>query len=81
MDETVPDVLKGHGGSQFSAFKSALIDVAVAKLAPIGSEMRRLVSDPAHIDAVLAEGSARARTLARPTMDAVKDIVGFVRAG
>jgi tryptophanyl-tRNA synthetase len=29
---------------------------------------------------VLADGSARARALASETMDAVKDIVGFVRS-
>jgi tryptophanyl-tRNA synthetase len=56
------------------------VDVAVTKLAPIADEMRRLMADPAHIDAVLADGSARARVIAAETMDAVKDIVGFVRA-
>ena len=74
-------MLREHGGAQFSAFKSALVDVAVAKLAPLAGEMRRLIGDPGHIDAILADGSARARTIARPTIDAVKDIVGFVRAG
>ena len=38
------------------------------------------MADPGHIDAVLADGSERARALASVTMDAVKDIVGFVRA-
>ena len=41
--------------------------------------MKRLVRDPAHIDSVLAEGSARAQAIAAETMKAVKDIVGFVR--
>jgi tryptophanyl-tRNA synthetase len=41
--------------------------------------MKRLVQDPASIDAVLADGAARARAIARETMTAVKDIVGFVR--
>ena len=79
-DGTVEDVLREHGGSQFSAFKTALVDVAVNRLAPIAAEMRRLLADPAHIDSVLVEGAQRARVLARPTMDAVKDIVGLVRA-
>ncbi|MGO4706516.1 tryptophan--tRNA ligase [Microvirga sp. 2MCAF38] len=79
-DATAENVLRDHGGSQFSGFKTALVDVAVAKLAPIADEMRRLMADPAHIDAVLADGSARARVLAQPTIDAVKDIVGFVRS-
>ena len=32
------------------------------------------------IDAVLADGAGRGRNLARQTMDAVKDVVGFVRS-
>ena len=73
------DVLKQFGGAQFSTFKPALSDLLVAKLAPVNAEMRRLVGDPAHIDAVLADGAARAQVLATETMKAVKDIVGFVR--
>ena len=66
-------------GGQFSAFKSALVDLAVAKLGPIGGEMKRLTQDPVYIDSVLADGSDRARAIAAETMKAVKDIVGFVR--
>ena len=72
-------VLKQFGNAQFSTFKAALTDLAVAKLGPIGAEMKRLLHDPAAIDAVLADGAERARELARQTMDAVKDVVGFVR--
>jgi tryptophanyl-tRNA synthetase len=79
-DSAPEDVLRQHGGSQFSGFKASLVDVAVAKLAPVADEMRRLMADPGHIDAVLADGSDRARAIASETMDAVKDIVGFVRA-
>jgi tryptophanyl-tRNA synthetase len=38
------------------------------------------MNDPAAIDAILADGSARARKLAGETMKAVKDIVGLVRS-
>ncbi len=72
-------VLKEFGGAQFSTFKSALAELAVAKLGPIGAETNRLLQDQAHIDAVLADGAARAQALAAETMKAVKDIVGFVR--
>ena len=59
-------VLADHGGSQFSAFKPALADLCVAKLAPIAGEMRRLKADPGHIDAVLRDGAERgARSGAR----------------
>jgi tryptophanyl-tRNA synthetase len=72
-------VLQEFGGGQFSTFKSALVDLAVSKLGPIGAEMKRLVQDTAYIDSVLVDGSARAQALAAETMKSVKDIVGFVR--
>ncbi|HEY8564420.1 MAG TPA: tryptophan--tRNA ligase [Beijerinckiaceae bacterium] len=73
-------VLQDFGGAQFSTFKSALVDLSVAKMGPIGAEMKRLVADPAYIDGVLADGAARARAIAGPVMADVKDIVGFVRS-
>ncbi len=78
-DKSKPDVLEEFGGAQFSTFKAALVDLAVARLGPINAEMKRLVGDPVHIDSVLADGAARAQILAADTMKAVKDIVGLVR--
>jgi tryptophanyl-tRNA synthetase len=78
-DTTRAGVLKDFGNAQFSTFKGALTDLAVAKLGPIAMEMKRLMADPAAIDAVLADGAGRAQKLAGTTMNAVKDIVGFVR--
>ena len=78
-NKTKADVLRDFGGAQFSGFKSALVDLAVAKLGPIGAEMKKLVQDQAYIDQVLADGSERAAAIAAPNMNAVKDIVGFVR--
>ncbi|MBV9347110.1 MAG: tryptophan--tRNA ligase [Pseudolabrys sp.] len=79
-NKTKADVLRQFGGGQFSTFKNALSDLAVAKLGPIGGEMKKLVADTAHIDSILAEGSDRARAIAGETMKTVKDIVGFIRA-
>jgi tryptophanyl-tRNA synthetase len=72
-------VLAQFGGGQFSVFKTALSDLAVAKLAPVTSEMNRLMADPAEIDRILADGAKRARAIAAPIMAEVKDIVGFIR--
>ncbi|MFM8607170.1 MAG: tryptophan--tRNA ligase [Hyphomicrobiales bacterium] len=72
-------VLREFGGAQFSTFKSALVDLSVARLGPIGAEMKKLTTDPVYIDSVLADGSERAGQIARKTMDAVKDILGFIR--
>src|ERR1700752_1953365 len=72
-------VLRDFGGGQFSSFKNALVELCVAKLSPVAAEMRRLTADPGHIDAILIEGADRARAIAAETMQATRDIVGFVR--
>ncbi|RTL53824.1 MAG: tryptophan--tRNA ligase [Bradyrhizobiaceae bacterium] len=73
------DILHEFGGGQFSSFKSTLVDLSVDKLGPIGAEMKRLTADTAYVDSVLADGADRARVIAAETMNAVKDIVGFIR--
>jgi tryptophanyl-tRNA synthetase len=71
-------VLRDNGGAQFSQFKPRLAELAVEKLSPIAGEMRRLLDDPVHIDAILANGAERADAIARPVMRGVRQIVGFV---
>ena len=73
------DVLKEYGGQGWGAFKPALADLAVAVLSPIGGEMRRLMADPATIDAFMKDGAERASVIAEQTMKEVRGIVGFVR--
>jgi len=71
-------VIADFGGRQFSDFKPALSELAVATLSPISAEMRRLLDDPAHIDSVLAEGAGRATEIAEKTMKDVNAIVGLL---
>jgi tryptophanyl-tRNA synthetase len=78
-DKPKAEVLSEFGGGQFSTFKQALVDLSVARLGPVGAEMKRLVQDSAYIDSVLADGADRAQAIARETINAVKDIVGFIR--
>ena len=78
-DTTLAEVQAEHGGRLFSEFKQALTDLAVARLAPIGEEMKRLQADPGHIDSVLASGAERARAIAAPVLDEVFRTVGFLR--
>jgi tryptophanyl-tRNA synthetase len=73
------EVLREFGGGQFSSFKNALVELCVAKLAPIAADMKRLAADPGHVDQVLIDGANRARDLADETMRTAKDIVGFIR--
>jgi tryptophanyl-tRNA synthetase len=78
-DKTKAEVLAEFGGQQFSVFKPALVDIAVNVLSPITGEMRRLMDDTSHIDAILKKGGERARERAEVTMNEVRDIIGFLR--
>jgi len=76
--QTSADVLREFGGRGFGDFKPALSDLAIEKLAPISDEMRKLMADPGHIDAILADGAERARVLADPILREVHEIVGLI---
>lgn len=78
-DRSLEQVIGEFGGRPFSAFKPALADLAVEKLSPITAEIRRLMADPGHVDAVLCSGAQRAREIASQTMAEVRDIIGYLR--
>jgi tryptophanyl-tRNA synthetase len=73
----IDSVLKQFGGGSFSTFKTALADLLVDRLSPMTGEMKRLIDDASHVDAILKDGAERARAIATPIMDEVKRVVGF----
>jgi tryptophanyl-tRNA synthetase len=77
-DHSPQAVIGEFSGAQFSVFKNALADLAVARITPIADEMKKLLGDPAEIDRVLDSGAARATAIAAPIMQEVKRLVGFV---
>ena len=77
-DQRAETVLAEYAGAQFSTFKNALADLAVAKLTPIAAAMQRYMSDRGELDRILASGAARARVIAEPVMREVRERVGFV---
>jgi tryptophanyl-tRNA synthetase len=77
--QTREAALAGFAGQNFSVFKEALTEVSVATLGRIGGEMRRLMADPGHIDAILHKGAERASAIATPILREVQDITGLLR--
>ena len=71
--------LERFAGKNFSTFKEELSVVAVEVLGKIGDDMRRLMADPGHIDAVLRQGAGRAAAIATPILREVQDITGLLR--
>jgi len=72
-------VLAEFGGQGFGAFKPALGELLVASLAPINARFVELRQDRAALDAILAQGAAKARALGAPTLAATYDALGLVR--
>ena len=79
-DMTPEAVVAEFAGAQFGTFKPRLAELSVARLAPITTEMNRLMKDPSEIDRILGAGAERADAIARPILDQVKDIVGMIRS-
>ncbi|MBY6140505.1 tryptophan--tRNA ligase [Leisingera daeponensis] len=77
-EQTVEQVLADVGGRQFSEFKPMLADLAVSKLAPISTEMARLMQHQDEIDKILARGAERARAITAPILRQTYDIIGMV---
>ena len=76
--QTKAEVLRQHGGSQFSAFKGALSDLAVERLAPIGRRDAAFEIRPRLYRRVLRSGAERAGAIAQDTMRDVRAIVGLL---
>ncbi len=77
-DKTTDQVCKEFGDKPFSAFKAELADLVVSVMVPIGVEMKRLTSDPSHVDQVLSDGAARAEEIALPVLREVKKVTGLL---
>jgi tryptophanyl-tRNA synthetase len=68
-------------GKGYSVLKKDLAELADATLRPIRERYQAIIAEPDYLDAILEKGAARAQTLARPMMAAIKKAVGFVPTG
>jgi len=73
-DQAVLDSFAGQG---FGAFKPALADLAVEKLAPITARMNEYLDNPSEIDKVLNKGGQAAGAIAGPIVADVRKTIGF----
>ena len=76
---SVDAVLTQFGGQGFGAFKPALGELLVAKLAPIAERFNALREDTDAIDAALRSGAEKAAILAQPTLDRAYKALGLLR--
>ena len=77
--ESIEQVLARFAGQGFGAFKPALADALVALLHPLRTRLEELRNDPAELDRLLADGSARAAELGAPVVREAIRAVGLSR--
>ena len=77
-DRTPQDIAAEYATAQNSAFKGALAELAVEKLAPITARMRELMSDHTTLDAILKTGTEKARSIALPILAQTKQRIGLL---
>ncbi|WP_114954911.1 tryptophan--tRNA ligase [Sphingosinicella terrae] len=78
-DRTPQSVVEEYAGKGFGAFKPALADLLVESLGPIRGRLDDFAADPAALDRILADGSARAAELAKPTLEGAYRALGLPR--
>ncbi|MDQ3933934.1 MAG: tryptophan--tRNA ligase [Actinomycetota bacterium] len=72
-----PEQVEGEfEGKGYGDFKGAVAETVVSTLAPIRDRYLELAADPGRLEAVLADGADRARTIARATMEEVRERMG-----
>lgn len=67
-------------GAGYGAFKDSVAEAVIAAVKPIATRYDALVADPGEVERVLAQGAARARAIAAPTLAKAKDAMGLLPA-
>ncbi|HVE62179.1 MAG TPA: tryptophan--tRNA ligase [Mycobacteriales bacterium] len=65
-------------GVGYGDFKAAVAEIVVEHLTPIRERYAEITAQPASLDAVIGDGAAHARAVARETMALVRESVGFL---
>ena len=70
-------VQREFDGKGYAVLKRAVADLVVTTLEPIRQRYLDLSAEPERLDALVAEGAERARLVAGPTLNQVKQLIGL----
>lgn len=73
----VAEVVRRSAGVDTARYKLMVAEAVIEKFAPIKREIEKLKMDKGHLQKVLQAGSAKAKELAYPVCQEVKELVGF----
>ena len=75
--ETEAMAAKFREGIAWGTAKQELFEYIDARIAPARAEYDRLIADPGHVEQVLADGAAKARSVATPLMTRIREAIGL----
>jgi tryptophanyl-tRNA synthetase len=78
--EPVAELEGRYDGAGYGQFKEDVGDAVVALLTPIQERYRELRADERELQRLLAMGAEKARRASEPTLGAMYDRMGFVKA-
>jgi tryptophanyl-tRNA synthetase len=64
------------GATGYGPFKDAVADAVIEYLAPVRERYEQLRADETALEATLEQGAEKARAIARPTLNEVRDAMG-----
>ena len=79
-DEDPARLAQAYAGRGYGDLKKDVAEAVVDVVTPVQERTRAWLADEARLDAVLAQGAARARAVAEPLLAEVYDRVGFLPA-
>jgi tryptophanyl-tRNA synthetase len=80
-DKTVAELESDYAGQGYGMLKTDVAEMVVAFTTPLRERTEAWLADETKLAAVLADGAARAREVADPTLAAAYQAVGFLPAG
>ncbi|MFD8548340.1 tryptophan--tRNA ligase [Streptomyces sp. NPDC059649] len=77
---SIPDLEKSYEGKMYGALKTDLAEVMVDFVTPFRDRTREFLDDPETLDALLAKGAEKARSVAAETLATTYDRLGLLPA-
>ena len=71
-------VLNEMSGKEYSFLKTKLAEILVSEITPIGKEIKKLLQDRSHLEALLKKGKKKASIIAEENLKNIREKVGLI---
>ena len=71
-------VLIEMSGKEYSFLKTKLAELLISEITPVGNEIKKLLSDKAHLEQILKKGSEKANIIAEENLKNIREKVGLI---